>query len=245
MTVRTVDIHPEDGTLDLDDLEREDLRADPPRGRRLRLERARHDQPGRRDHPPGPCRGCAGVHRCGPFRASRPDRRARPSTPTSSPARPTSSSGRTSARCTARKRVLDGLPAYKVGRPTIASRPGRRTSRRSPARLPRSTTWPGSANASAQLVPAEFPGLTGRRLDLKTAMRAIRAYELELFGQLVDGLERIPGAPPVGDHAIGPGSTERTPTAAVTFDGLRRGPRPRRSGGRGSPPGTATSTPRP
>src|SRR4029077_11732309 len=28
---------------------------------------------------------------------------------------------------------------------------------------------------------AEFPGFTGRRLELKTAMRAIRVYEMELF----------------------------------------------------------------
>ena len=49
-------------------------------------------------------------------------------------------------------------------------------------------------------------------------MRAIRAYELDLYARLADGLERIPGAHLWGitDHAR---FDQRTPTAAVTFDG--------------------------
>jgi selenocysteine lyase/cysteine desulfurase len=49
-------------------------------------------------------------------------------------------------------------------------------------------------------------------------MAAIRAYEMPLFGRLLDGLEAIPGAHVWGitDRArLG----ERTPTAAVTFAG--------------------------
>ena len=66
---------------------------------------------------------------------------------------------------------------------------------------------------------AAFPGLTGRRLHLHTAMGAIRAYEMTLFGRMLDGLESIPGV-----HVWGITDrsrfAERTPTAALTFDGI-------------------------
>ncbi len=61
-------------------------------------------------------------------------------------------------------------------------------------------------------------GMAGRRLAVHAAMRAIRAYEMDLFGRLVDGLGRIDGirlwgiADPVR-------SNERTPTAALTIAG--------------------------
>ena len=69
-----------------------------------------------------------------------------------------------------------------------------------------------------------FPGMTGRRLDAHAGMAAIRAYEMALFGRLLDGLEAIPGARVWGitDRAR---FDERTPTAAVTFDG-HHAPRP-------------------
>ncbi len=58
----------------------------------------------------------------------------------------------------------------------------------------------------------------GRRRDAHAAMAAIRAYEMPLFGRLLDGLEAIPGARVWGitDRAR---FDERTPTAAVTFAG--------------------------
>jgi cysteine desulfurase family protein (TIGR01976 family) len=64
-----------------------------------------------------------------------------------------------------------------------------------------------------------FAGLTGRRLDAHAGMAAIRAYEMELFARLLDRLESIPGARVWGitDRAR---FDERTPTAAVTFDGI-------------------------
>src|SRR3954469_20875044 len=63
-----------------------------------------------------------------------------------------------------------------------------------------------------------FPGMAGRRLDVHAGMAAIRAYELPLFGRLLDGLEQVPGARVWGitDRAR---FAERTPTAAVTFAG--------------------------
>jgi cysteine desulfurase family protein (TIGR01976 family) len=64
-----------------------------------------------------------------------------------------------------------------------------------------------------------FPGMTGRRLAMHTGMAAIRAYELELFGRLVDGLAAIRGVRlwGIADRAR---FEERTPTAALTIEGL-------------------------
>ena len=64
----------------------------------------------------------------------------------------------------------------------------------------------------------DFPGMTGRRLETHAGMAAIRAYEMPLFGRLLDGLEAIPGAKVWGitDRSR---FAERTPTAAVTFAG--------------------------
>jgi cysteine desulfurase family protein (TIGR01976 family) len=66
---------------------------------------------------------------------------------------------------------------------------------------------------------AQFPGMTGRRLEAHAGMAAIRAYEMPLFGRLLDGLEAIPGVKVWGitDRSR---LAERTPTAAVTFAGV-------------------------
>jgi cysteine desulfurase family protein (TIGR01976 family) len=66
---------------------------------------------------------------------------------------------------------------------------------------------------------AAFPGMTGRRLHAHTGMAAIRAYEMPLFGRLLDGLAAIPGLRlwGIADRAR---FAERTPTAAVTLDGV-------------------------
>ncbi|HEX5827790.1 MAG TPA: cysteine desulfurase-like protein [Candidatus Limnocylindrales bacterium] len=63
-----------------------------------------------------------------------------------------------------------------------------------------------------------FPGMAGRRRHAHTGMAAIRAYEMALFERLLAGLEAIPGARIWGitDRAR---FDERTPTAAVTFEG--------------------------
>jgi selenocysteine lyase/cysteine desulfurase len=39
----------------------------------------------------------------------------------------------------------------------------------------------------------QYPEFEGRRLNLKTAMAAIRAYELPLAERLIPGLMKIPG----------------------------------------------------
>ena len=64
-----------------------------------------------------------------------------------------------------------------------------------------------------------FPGMTGRRLHTHAGMAAIRAYEMPLFGRLLDGLESIPGLRVWGitDRAR---FEERTPTAAITLAGV-------------------------
>ena len=53
---------------------------------------------------------------------------------------------------------------------------------------------------------------------VRAAMTAIRAYEMELYGRLADGLEEIPGVRLYGitDRAR---FGDRTPTAAITLDG--------------------------
>jgi len=64
----------------------------------------------------------------------------------------------------------------------------------------------------------DFSNFTGRRLHLKTAMAAVRAYERPLAERLVSGLASIPGVTIYGitdparfDH--------RVPTVAFTLDG--------------------------
>jgi cysteine desulfurase family protein (TIGR01976 family) len=66
---------------------------------------------------------------------------------------------------------------------------------------------------------AQFPGMAGRRLHAHAGMAAIRAYEMPLFGRLLDGLESIPGSRTWGivDRTR---FDERTPTAAVTLEGV-------------------------
>jgi selenocysteine lyase/cysteine desulfurase len=69
------------------------------------------------------------------------------------------------------------------------------------------------------LFAAQFPGMSGRRLEAHAGMAAIRAYEMPLFGRLLDGLETIPGLRlwGIADRSR---FAERTPTAAITLDGV-------------------------
>jgi cysteine desulfurase family protein (TIGR01976 family) len=64
----------------------------------------------------------------------------------------------------------------------------------------------------------DFPGLSGRRLHLKTAMAAIRAYERPLAERLVRGLGAIPGVTVYGitDPAR---FDQRAPTVAFRLGG--------------------------
>ena len=64
---------------------------------------------------------------------------------------------------------------------------------------------------------ATFPGMTGRRLELHTAMAAMQAYERTLAARLLAGLAEIPGV-----HFYGLTSEEdlarRVPTVAITLE---------------------------
>ncbi|MBI5671195.1 MAG: cysteine desulfurase-like protein [Chloroflexi bacterium] len=64
----------------------------------------------------------------------------------------------------------------------------------------------------------EFPGYTGRRLTLKTAMAAVGNYERDLAVHLIEMLQRVPGVHIAGitDRAR---CAERVPTVVFTKEG--------------------------
>ena len=118
-----------------------------------------------------------------------------------------------------RRDVLDSLPTYKLRPATDRFETG-------------TGNFEGFAGARAAVeyiaevgrrfgieFQGRFPGMTGRRLEAHAGMAAIRAYEMPLFGRLLDGLETIPGAK-VWGITDRPRFDERTPTAAVTFAGI-------------------------
>jgi cysteine desulfurase family protein (TIGR01976 family) len=113
-----------------------------------------------------------------------------------------------------RREVLDSLPTYKI-------RPAH-------DRFETGTgNFEGQAGALAAVEyladvgrrHAPEAAAEGRRAALVAGMTAIRTYEMELYGRLADGLEAIPGARIWGITDRGR-FTDRTPTAAVTFDGI-------------------------
>ena len=61
-----------------------------------------------------------------------------------------------------------------------------------------------------------YPGLSGRRLNLKTGMSALRAYDADLGAAILDELETLPG---VRIHGIADRSrlSERVPTVSFTW----------------------------
>jgi cysteine desulfurase family protein (TIGR01976 family) len=75
--------------------------------------------------------------------------------------------------------------------------------------------WVGDRFGSA--FSAGSARLDGRRRSIATGLRAIRTYEMGLFRRLVDGLEAIPGLRlwGISDRER---FDDRTPTAAVTFE---------------------------
>ena len=117
-----------------------------------------------------------------------------------------------------RGEVLERLPSYKIrpahdrfetGTQSFESIAGARAAVEYIASIGERF---GAAHVSA------FAGLTGRRLTAHAGMRAIRAYEQDLFGRLLAGLARIDGIRlwGIADPAR---SDERTPTAALTIAG--------------------------
>ena len=119
-----------------------------------------------------------------------------------------------------KKDVLEGLPAYKV-RPSEYQKFESGT--------PNFEGLSGAIAAIQYLVDIgkkfgtpyvdRFPDLTGRRLNLKTAMAAIREYEISLFKRMVDGVKRVPGVKiwGVADSAR---FERRAPTLAFTMSGF-------------------------
>ncbi len=66
---------------------------------------------------------------------------------------------------------------------------------------------------------ADFPDFSGRRLELKAGMAAVRAYEKQLCRRLIDGLQEIEGLTIYG--LTDPGDADRrVPTVSFTSDRL-------------------------
>ena len=74
----------------------------------------------------------------------------------------------------------------------------------------------GQPHAAAHA--SDFPGMTGRRLDLHAAMSVIQAYERTLARRLIAGLQTIPGATLYGLTAEAD-LARRVPTVALTVAG--------------------------
>ncbi len=113
-----------------------------------------------------------------------------------------------------RREILDGLPAYKL----------RPAEDRFETGTGNFEGWAGVTAAVDYLadIGSSYGGAAAgapRRDRIVAGMRAIRAYELELYRRLADGLEAIPGLRLYGiiDRAR---FDERTPTAALTVDGI-------------------------
>ena len=116
-----------------------------------------------------------------------------------------------------RREILDALPAYKLLPADDRFETGTRQLR-GPRRVDRGGRVHRRRSASAY---GGADPLTSRARSTASSpgWRAIRAYEMDLFRHLVDGLEAIPGLRLFGitDRAR---FDERTPTAAITLAGV-------------------------
>jgi cysteine desulfurase family protein (TIGR01976 family) len=119
--------------------------------------------------------------------------------------------------------LLNSLPAYKV-RPADDAPPHKfETGTQSFEAMAGSTAAVDYLASVGRRYGAEFapqfPGFEGRRLDLRTAMAAIRTYEQGLCQDLVAGLQEIPGLRIYGitepDRF-----DQRVPTVSFTMEGL-------------------------
>ena len=222
VTVRTVDIHEDDVTLDLEDLESK-------LGPRTKLVAVGYASnavgtinPVARDRRPRPRGRRADLRRRRRVRAARPDRRREPSTPTSSSARVYKWFGPHLGALYGKAEVLDspaGLQGPAGARPVRDRDPVVRGDRR--ARWPRPTTCATSAGRTATS-PAR-PGAADaseRRRELVAGMTAIVDYERAL----VTAPDRWPRGDR-GRHAstaspTAPRFDERVPTVSVSIDGV-------------------------
>jgi cysteine desulfurase family protein (TIGR01976 family) len=119
--------------------------------------------------------------------------------------------------------LLDALPAYKV-RPAGDEPPDKFETG------PQSFEAIAGATAAVDYLASvgrrygtdlasAFPGCSGRRLELKAGLAAIRAYERGLSERLIAGLQQIPGVRIYGivePERFG----QRVPTVSLTMEGL-------------------------
>ena len=117
-----------------------------------------------------------------------------------------------------RAELLESLPAYKV-RPAHDRFETGTQSFESIAGAGAAIDYLASIGARFGSVSDSRPAESARRAQLRAGMSAIRTHEMVLFGRLLDGLEQIPGLRIWGitDRAR---FAERTPTAAVTLDAI-------------------------
>ena len=119
--------------------------------------------------------------------------------------------------------VLDQLPAYKVrpvsDRPPDKFETGTQNHEGIAGTLAAVNYLAGIGQEYGQDFASRFPGLEGRRLHLKTAMAAIQAYERPLCARLIEGLSAIPGLKIWG--ITDPARFDwRVPTVSFTLEGL-------------------------
>jgi selenocysteine lyase/cysteine desulfurase len=78
--------------------------------------------------------------------------------------------------------------------------------------------WLADQFAESQKLSLKEEGFTGRRLNLKAAMIALRAYEFELSRKLIDVIQSVPGT---HIHGITDMKRldERVPTVSFTWEG--------------------------
>ena len=122
-----------------------------------------------------------------------------------------------------RYELLDELPAYKV-RPAGNAPPNKfetgTQSFEAQAGATAAVEYLASVGRRFGTEYAEgIPGFEGQRLDLKTGLTAIRAYEQELCAQLIAGLQEIPD---LHVHGITDPVrfAQRVPTVSFTLEGL-------------------------
>ena len=174
--------------------------------------------------------GCVAVRRRGPRRAAPAARRARPSTRTSWPARSTSSSARTSARSTGGARSLDAPAGVQgpAGRRT-GSRRGRgnfegyagAARRGRVPRRPRARATAARPEGSSRRETGRSPGCARFAPTSWTCTATSRRASTRSTGSRILGL--------TADEDM----ERRTPTAAITIDGVRPRAAAERLGERG------------
>jgi cysteine desulfurase family protein (TIGR01976 family) len=128
-----------------------------------------------------------------------------------------------------RHELLEELKAYKV-RPATNSLPGKwETGTQNHEGIAgvlgalEYLEWLGKTFGSEQEEGLRERGYTGRRLELKKAMTALRAYEFELSRKLLQTLERIPGL-----RLYGLTDPQRLDERVPTYSFRLKGKHPRR-----------------